>query len=128
MKRLLRIRPTILESNWVYFLRIALLAGVTIKKKENFFQIFNPQTRQTAIIRPASSDVLVYIQIFFHKEYNKISSLGPPPAPTIIDLGANIGLFFLYCKNIWSDARIRCVEPDVQNYSQLAKQIKLNLI
>jgi FkbM family methyltransferase len=126
IKRLLGIRSTIIESNWVYFLRIALQKGVTIKQKENSFHVSNPQTGQTAVVRPASSDILVYIQIFFHHEYNKISALALPPLPTIMDLGANVGFFLLYCKDKWPDAVVSCIEPDLQNYNQLAKQIRTN--
>ncbi len=125
-KRLLGIRPSMLKSNWVYFLRIALPISISVRKLNGAYHISNPHTGLTSIVRPNSSDILVYIQIFFHKEYLRIEGLELPPRPTIIDLGANVGLFMLYCKSKWQDAVVSCLEPDRQNYAQLIKQIEVN--
>ena len=74
-KRLLGIRPSMLKSNWVYFLRIALPISISVRKLNGAYHISNPHTGLTSIVRPNSSDILVYIQIFFHKEYLRIEGL-----------------------------------------------------
>jgi len=126
LKRILRIRITDIESNWIYFLRIALRKGVIVRRSDDCFEILNPKTNQTAIVRPLSSDILVYIQIFFHSEYQRLERVVLPSKPVIFDWGANVGFFTLYSKLKWRDAFITCVEPDEGNCKQLTKQISVN--
>jgi FkbM family methyltransferase len=47
-------------------------------------------------------------------------------APTVLDLGANIGLFGLYALGRWPDARIRSFEPDPGNLPLLNRAILAN--
>ncbi len=124
--RVTGIRSTVITSNWIYFLRLVLPLGITIKEEGNLYKVYNPILKHTAMMRPNSSDVLVYLQIFFKQEYNVLNSLQLPINPVVIDLGANAGFFMLLAKSRWPDANIVCVEPDTKNYRQLELQVKEN--
>jgi len=47
---------------------------------------------------------------------------------TIVDAGANIGLFALYAARLFSKARLSCFEPDLDNFKQLKHNLSLNEI
>lgn len=47
-----------------------------------------------------------------------------PTAPTIYDVGANMGQFAVECIRLWPDARIRCFEPIGSSFMELAKNTK----
>ncbi|MBX2917505.1 MAG: FkbM family methyltransferase [Cyclobacteriaceae bacterium] len=126
--RLLRMQIPAVMSNWVYFLKLALPNGIAIKKTSNQSIIHNPRLNHTVIIRPGSSDVLVYLQIFFHHEYEKLNSIQLAPKPVVVDMGANAGFFMLLTKNLWADARVFCVEPDAKNCNQIEQQVTANKI
>jgi FkbM family methyltransferase len=54
----------------------------------------------------------------------EIYRLNLPPAPYILDCGANIGLSVIYLKTQFPDARIVAFEPDEQNFKLLRQNIK----
>ena len=47
---------------------------------------------------------------------------------TIVDAGANIGLFALHAARFFSTARLSCFEPDLENFKQLQQNLSLNEI
>lgn len=120
------IRTSVLTSNWVFFLRVALPIGITLKRRGNQYQVCNPRLGYTTMMRPESSDVLVYLQIFFKHEYALLNELQLPGKPVIVDLGANAGFFMMAVKSQWQEATVFCVEPDSKNLNQVALQIETN--
>jgi FkbM family methyltransferase len=126
--RIIGIQPSTVTSNWVYFLRLALPLRITIRKQNNLYHVYNPTLGHTAIMRPASSDVLVYLQIFFNHEYASLNTLLLLENPVVVDLGANAGFFMLWVKARWPAAHILCVEPDADNYQITEWQLAINKI
>lgn len=124
--RVIGIHSSVVISNWVYFLRVALPVGITIKKEGNHYRVYHPGLGHSVLMRPNSSDVLVYLQIFFNHEYAMLSKLQLPDRPVVVDLGANAGFFMLLLKLHWRKATILCVEPDTGNCNQIKKQIEAN--
>lgn len=72
-------------------------------------------------LRPKSSDLLVYHQIFTFKEYDM--DLGFLPK-FIIDAGANIGFASIFFSNKFPEAKIIAVEPEKSNFEMLEKNTK----
>jgi FkbM family methyltransferase len=125
-KKLIGRNSDAIQSNWIYFLRLALPLGYSFMEDNGKILIKHPQTNWIAALRLHSSDVLVYIQIFFSGEYNRLNTLMLIDVPTIMDIGANVGLFSLFAKSRWSNSRIIALEPEIDNYKMLLKQIELN--
>lgn len=71
-------------------------------------------------LRPHTSDQPTFRQVFITEEYN--IPIKEQPA-YIIDGGANIGLFAIYIKNRYPDARIICIEPDPENFNLLQQNL-----
>ena len=84
--------------------------------KNNNFRFRQPNQKNNIHLRPRSSDLAVYKQIFIRGDYDMKL---PNKAEVIIDLGANIGLFTLIMKTRFPNARIFAVEPDSENYKML---------
>lgn len=126
-KRLLGKTIAPVESNWIYFLRLAIPQRVKIRKYKNSFRIYNPSFGHEVEIRSGnSSDILVYIQIFFHQEYKLIESLLLPNNATVLDFGGNVGFFSLYLKSFLPDTSVVCIEPDENNCRQIFVNKQLN--
>lgn len=61
-------------------------------------------------------------EIVFAQEYGFIRSvLNSQSSQTIIDLGANIGMFSLYALSIWPDAVVHAFEPSQRTFQILAR-------
>ena len=86
------------------------------------FSLMAPSINLAAAVRPATSDIATYEQIFLKGDYD--SPHLPPEAQTILDLGANIGLSALFFGARYPRARIVAVEPDKDNYSLLIKNVE----
>lgn len=67
------------------------------------------------------SDLTMFNQIFFAKEYNISVPLDPK---IIIDLGANVGFASVYFANRFPGAKIFSLEPDKENYKLACKNVK----
>lgn len=67
-------------------------------------------------IRPKTSDLLTFHQVFTFKEYDINLRFNPM---VIIDAGANIGLTSLYFNKIYPNARIIAIEPEKSNFEML---------
>lgn len=65
----------------------------------------------------------IYQEIF--QDYN-YDHPGLPEAPFVVDVGANIGLFSLYMKQRYPDARIIAFEPAPENLQALARNLELH--
>jgi FkbM family methyltransferase len=72
-------------------------------------------------VRPQSSDMEVFSQIFFFHEYRCVPS---QPAPKlVIDLGANVGYSSAYFLSRFKNCLVISVEPDPANFVQLQKNV-----
>lgn len=83
------------------------------------------------LLRKYSSDYLVFDQILVHSEYQALVTFikrnnSENNIMNIIDAGANIGLTTLYFKTIYNKSKIISVEPDLNNYEMLNRNIKIN--
>jgi FkbM family methyltransferase len=75
--------------------------------------------RRAINLRFGTSDINTFYQIFIRKDYN-IEYQNPE---VIIDAGANTGLFALWMKKRYPDAKIICIEPDTENFQMLQKNV-----
>jgi FkbM family methyltransferase len=85
----------------------------------NLEQVVLPDIKHPFTLRVNTSDIPVFDQVFLNQEYN-VKLITPK---VVIDGGANIGLFALYIKNKYPEAKIICVEPDIENFDVLKKNI-----
>lgn len=66
----------------------------------------------------------IYTEIFVDKSYD-YPNLGMGN-PTILDIGANTGLFTLRMKELYPAATVYCYEPFLSNYKELSQNIRLS--
>ena len=69
-------------------------------------------------LRPGTSDIQTFEQLFYEDEYGFPLDFEPK---TIIDGGANIGLAAVYFTNKFAKAKIVSIEPEPSNYEMLLK-------
>lgn len=82
-------------------------------------QVALKDIKEKIYLRKGTSDAPTFHQIFAHREYGlKMLDIKPK---TIIDAGANIGLFSVFIKNKFPDAKIVAIEPDKDNYQMVLK-------
>ena len=79
---------------------------------------FNPQLKSPVFLRPATTDPVVYSEIFVQRIYDV--SL-PATARFIIDAGANIGLSSVFFSNRYPEATVVAIEPSNDNMALLRK-------
>jgi FkbM family methyltransferase len=72
-------------------------------------------------LRPNTSDIPTFYQIFIGKEYEFDLPFEPK---SIIDGGANIGLSTIYLKSKFPNAKVICVEPDEENFEVLKANVQ----
>ncbi len=72
-------------------------------------------------IRPNSSDLECFNQMFVYKNYELEKELKPK---LIIDGGSNIGFSSIYFSIKYPNAKIIAIEPDKKNYIKLLENIK----
>jgi FkbM family methyltransferase len=87
----------------------------------NLEKVVLPAIKHPFTLRYDTSDIPVFDQVFLNEEYN--IKLTTPQV--VIDGGANIGLFALYIKNKYPEAKIICIEPDLENFKVLQKNTSL---
>ncbi len=81
------------------------------------------------LVRRTSSDVPVFSQVFYYKEYQAVVDAvrDPQTIRHIIDAGANVGFTSLYLAKQFPDAKIISIEPEDQNYAMMLKNFQLNV-
>ena len=79
-----------------------------------------PNIKKTLKLRPESSDLRTFYQVFINGEYDIAFPFTPK---VIIDGGANIGLFSILMKNKFPDSQIIAIEPDIENFEVLTKNL-----
>lgn len=83
------------------------------------------------VIRHATADVATLDEVFYSREYDfpspvrrALDSAGP--RLSVVDLGANIGLFDLWVLRHFPEAEVIAVEPDPSNLEVLRQCLALN--
>lgn len=68
-------------------------------------------------LRHCSADAVTLGEVFHDADYEPIAEVAPllDESPTILDLGANIGLFGAFAAQRWPHSRITAYEPDPAN-------------
>jgi FkbM family methyltransferase len=81
------------------------------------------------VIRHHSSDVMILDEIFGADEYDPppgvVAALAGVPAPRILDLGANVGLFGVWALDRWPRGRVHGYEADPANAAVHARTMAL---
>ena len=77
-------------------------------------------------LRHHTGDVMVLDEIFSQREYEPPRPFSLPPAPRVLDLGANIGLFGAWAFGRFPDASIVAVEADAENAEVHRRTIQAN--
>lgn len=107
-----------------FLLRFGLFYGVKLYFQflfKNLKCIKLPNFKHSFSLRPNTSDVILFYEIFLNNEYN-LNFI--KDGKQVLDVGANVGLFALKIKNQLPDVKIICVEPDPDNFKILEKNLK----
>ena len=78
-------------------------------------QVVIPGTDYEVCLRPRTSDIPTFVQIFVSREYDTPDL--PNTAEVIVDLGANIGLATVFFGLKYPEARILSIEPEAGNFA-----------
>jgi FkbM family methyltransferase len=70
--------------------------------------------------------LFLFDEIFIQHCYEAPEILKYGPFDTVIDIGANIGIFTMRTKQLWPNARIVAIEPHPDNYRYLQEHIEIN--
>ena len=73
------------------------------------------------LMRPATSDINVFSQIFIEDEYQPLKDL--KDVKSIIDLGANVGYSSAYFLSAFPGSSVIAVEPDPANFDLLQRNM-----
>lgn len=87
-------------------------------RKQNV-HLVSPDSRTPLEVRPGTSDVAVFQQIFVELEYGCLEFLSAPR--WIIDCGANVGYSSAYFLSRFPEARVVAIEPAAGNYQMLVQ-------
>lgn len=87
-------------------------------KRGNTNPLNVPMTQHPVYLRPGTSDIQTFEQLFYEDEYGFALDFVPR---TIIDGGANIGLAAIYFSNKYPEAKIISIEPEPSNFEMLVK-------
>lgn len=112
-----RLKKYIAKYGWLGF-KLYLYSKIKFPQRTT---ISLPGTKGTIVLRPATSDLKVFEQIFLNEEYR--CPIDTPP-DVIIDAGANIGLASIYFSITYPHAKIIAVEPESSNYELLLENVK----
>jgi FkbM family methyltransferase len=76
-------------------------------------------------VRARTADRMIFKEIFIEEIYNKYN-IEIEEGDTVVDIGANIGIFSVYASNKVGKGKVYAFEPFKENYKILCKQIHLN--
>ncbi len=93
-------------------------------------QLIKLKTRKDQVIycRAGTTDYHEVISVLSGKDYPMKKYLNLGNNPIIVDIGAFIGDFDLYCKTLYSESTIFAFEPNPSNFKMLNLNIKSNNI
>lgn len=102
--------------------RFGIVGGLPayIQWKLKRTKIHFPGLKYPIHMRPNSSDSPTFGQVFVSNGYDITFPFEPK---TIIDAGANIGLFTVLYKKRFPEATVICLEPDPENFSMLTQNL-----
>jgi len=95
----------------------------TLQKKGLFHYAKASFLKTPFILRDNESDVPIFYQVFYEKQYD-LFGIEFPDAKKIIDGGSNIGCAAIYFSIRFPNAKILSIEPEDNNYNLLVKNIK----
>lgn len=75
-------------------------------------------------LRDGTGDGWIYGEIFERGDYDALKQCKFDGPPRILDLGAHIGLFVLWCNLQWPGCEVHCVEPVGDNIELLRENCK----
>jgi FkbM family methyltransferase len=75
---------------------------------------------------PSDSPLFIFNEIFREHCYTRHGFYRPRPGDTVVDLGANIGLFALYLQSRAPGIRIHCFEPATPTRERLERNLSAN--
>jgi FkbM family methyltransferase len=128
-----------LGQPWLLPLTALLLRGRTVKpgwrfvvrelRRDRSVRVYRlAGTDMRVAIRHGSADVVTLGEVFHNRDYEPDQALDARLAATrsILDLGANVGLFGAFAAARWPAARIVAFEPDPANRAVLEQTIAAN--
>lgn len=74
----------------------------------------------------SDADESVFNEIFTEREYKILDSFIVAVKSPIIDIGAHVGMFSVYCSCFNPMMQIFAYEPDSENYAAMKENLKLN--
>jgi len=90
---------------------------VTLRNRPTIFQL-----RHGPAIRTREGvDAVTLFGIFVRKDYGEVRG-----EPIIVDVGANIGIYSVFCASQAKNARVFAYEPVLENFLQLQENIQNN--
>ena len=95
------------------------LLGLPVQEIE--LPIWTKRLQHKVFVRPLTSDISAFSQIFIGDEFGPINIKVPE---IVLDLGANIGCASIYFLNRWPKAKVIAVEADPANFPLLVKNLK----
>jgi FkbM family methyltransferase len=129
VNRWLRLRSTDHQIIWTSFFYFISAGFIKIVEHPQFYNVHLPTGMQVHLRKGKSSDIFVFFQVFIRKEYDPLFTFIKKQnvrIETIVDAGANIGLFSLEATHHFPDAAIQAVEPEKSNYDLLEEHIRCN--
>lgn len=91
------------------------------KWRRSVYSLQPRQTRHPLWVRPRSSDIDVFYQIFVVEEYACLDDLRD--VDLVIDCGANVGYSSAYFLSRFPTCQVIAVEPDAANFAMLQKNL-----
>lgn len=143
-----RIPPTraAIESDRAQHLARTLRCARAVRRPWRFtaLELLGPAGRTTAhriadsdltvLVRHRTRDMDIFREIFgtghapnvYDPPAPVAAVLDQAPAPKVLDLGGNVGLFGVYVLGRWPHAKVESFEPDPVNHQMLARTIERN--
>jgi FkbM family methyltransferase len=127
MKKIIKRCYAFIRDKIIFMARFGLKRGLVLILQfstKHTGKIKVPGIKYPFRLRSGTSDIRVFHQIFVQGEYSFLKSLNSKEQKTIIiDGGANIGLFTVFVKKYYPDAKIICIEPDIENFEILKQNV-----
>ncbi len=108
-------------DNIGFFPTLSYFIQRIILKKNQFIRLKIRNIQYPVYLRCGTYDINIFYQIFISKELDFPIE---KDLSSIFDLGANIGLSSVFLINKYPNSKILSVEPDLDNYNILQKNVK----
>jgi FkbM family methyltransferase len=106
----------------VQALYFKLMRGVDrLRPRRSPYRLYSKRVAGPVFVRPRSSDLSVFHQIFIEREYRCLDDV--TDVRFIIDCGANVGYSSLCFLSQHPDARLVAIEPERNNFAALARNL-----